>query len=128
MNSKYCLRIPDTYWERLFIWTFFISFWMRNSRVYGIPKVRRSDYLVFDQGDLACLNVLERFNCLYCSYGNGIAAWLREIAVPTKALSDCANSKRILGQNHNAELQQGDGCNGVQVEFFHGILQGIYIN
>lgn len=52
--------------------------------VYGIPKVRRADYLVFDRGDLPYLNLLERFNCFYCSYGNGIAAYAREVAARTE--------------------------------------------
>lgn len=52
--------------------------------VYGIPTVRRADYLVFDRGDLAYLNAVERFNCFYCSYGNGVAAYLREVAARTE--------------------------------------------
>ena len=46
--------------------------------VYRIPKVTRSDYLVFDRGDLPYLNLIEKFNCFYCSYGNGVAAYTRE--------------------------------------------------
>jgi len=52
--------------------------------VYGIPKVRRSDYIVFDRTDLPYLNVVEKFNCFYCSYGNGVAAYLREAAARTE--------------------------------------------
>jgi len=53
-------------------------------RVYGIPKVARSDYLVFDRGDLPYLNTIEKFNCLYCSYANGLAGYVREIAARTE--------------------------------------------
>ncbi|MEX8493738.1 hypothetical protein [Sphaerotilus sp.] len=52
--------------------------------VYGIPKVRRSDYIVFDRTDLPYLNAIEKFNCFYCSYGNGVAAYLREAAARTE--------------------------------------------
>lgn len=52
--------------------------------VYGIPKVRRSDYLVFDRADLPYLNAIEKFNCFYCSYGNGVAAYTREVAARTE--------------------------------------------
>ena len=52
--------------------------------VYRIPKVRRSDYLVFDREDLPYLNVIEKFNCFYCSYGNGVAAYTREVAARTE--------------------------------------------
>jgi hypothetical protein len=48
--------------------------------VYGIPKVRRRDYLVFDRHHLAYLNALEKLNCAYCSYANGLIAYVREIA------------------------------------------------
>src|SRR5690348_14467313 len=37
---------------------------------YGIPRVKRSDYLIFDRGHLQYLNLLERINCIYCSYAN----------------------------------------------------------
>lgn len=52
--------------------------------VYRIPKVLRTDYLVFDRGDLPYLNVIEKFNCLYCSYGNGVIAYAREVAARTE--------------------------------------------
>jgi len=52
--------------------------------IYRIPKVRRGDYLVFDRADLPYLNVLEKFNCFYCSYGNGVLAYAREIAARTE--------------------------------------------
>ena len=52
---------------------------------YGIPKVRRRDYIVFDRHKLAYLNALEKFNCVYCSYGNGMIAYVQEIASRTEA-------------------------------------------
>jgi hypothetical protein len=52
--------------------------------VYRIPRVRRADYLVFDREDLPYLNAVERFNCLYCSYANGVAAYTREVAARTE--------------------------------------------
>lgn len=52
--------------------------------VYGIPKVRRRDYFVFDRALLAYLNAIEKFNCAYCSYANGLIAYSREIASRTE--------------------------------------------
>ncbi len=52
--------------------------------VYGIPKVRRRDHIVFDRHHLAYLNLVERINCAYCSYGNGLLAYVREIAGRTE--------------------------------------------
>ena len=52
--------------------------------VYGIPMAQRSDYLIFDRGGLKYLNLVERINCRYCSYGNGVLAWAREIGGRTE--------------------------------------------
>lgn len=52
--------------------------------IYGISKVQRSEYLIFDRADLPYLNVIEKFNCFYCSYGNGLMAFGREIAARTE--------------------------------------------
>jgi hypothetical protein len=52
--------------------------------VYGIPKVRRADYFVFDRAGLKYLNLLERFNCWFCSYGNGLFAYAAEVAARTE--------------------------------------------
>ena len=52
--------------------------------VYGIPKVKRSDFLVFDRHHLAYLNLLEKFNCFYCSYANGLLPYFREIVGRTE--------------------------------------------
>jgi hypothetical protein len=52
----------------LFLWIYQASCFP----IYGIPKVARSEYLVFDRTDLPYLNAVERFNCFYCSYANGL--------------------------------------------------------
>jgi hypothetical protein len=52
--------------------------------VYGIARVRRAEYLVFGREDLPYLNFIEKFNCFYCAYGNGVAAYAREVAARTE--------------------------------------------
>ena len=52
--------------------------------IYRIPRVRRADFLVFDREMLPYLNIIEKFNCFYCSYGNGVAAYTREVAARTE--------------------------------------------
>ena len=54
-------------------------------RVYGIERVRRSDHVIIDRHMLAYLNLIEKFNCVYCGYGNGVIAYAREIAGRTEA-------------------------------------------
>jgi hypothetical protein len=66
--------------------------------VYGIPKVRRRDYIVFDRGHLAYLNAIERLNCEYCSYANGLIAYVREIASRTEEYwCPIKHATRIIG-------------------------------
>ncbi|NCW27395.1 MAG: hypothetical protein EBV83_03720 [Verrucomicrobia bacterium] len=52
--------------------------------LYGIPKVRRSDYLAFDRHHLSYLNLIEKINCEYCAYANGILHYAAEIAARTE--------------------------------------------
>jgi len=53
-------------------------------QVYGIPRVKRADYIFFDRGHLNYLNVLERLNCAYCSCANGLFAYATEVAARTE--------------------------------------------
>ncbi|WP_036258335.1 hypothetical protein [Methylocapsa aurea] len=53
-------------------------------RAYGIPRVKRSDYLIFDRYRLGYLNLIEAINCAFCSYANGVIAYAREIASRTE--------------------------------------------
>lgn len=52
--------------------------------VYGIPKVRRRDYIVIDRHALRYLNPIEKINCAYCGYFNGLIAYVQEIAARTE--------------------------------------------
>ncbi|MFA6534239.1 MAG: hypothetical protein WCT37_03640 [Patescibacteria group bacterium] len=52
--------------------------------LYDIPKVRRSDYLVYDRRFLDYLNFIQKAHCLYCSYVNGLFAYAMEIAARTE--------------------------------------------
>lgn len=53
-------------------------------RVYGIPRVPREDFIVIDRDQLQYLNPMEKMNCVYCGYFNGLIAWVREIAARTE--------------------------------------------
>ncbi len=53
-------------------------------RVYKIPIVPRSDYIVIDRQHLDYLNAIEKFNCMYCGYGNGLIAYIREVFARTE--------------------------------------------
>ncbi|MBY0493403.1 MAG: hypothetical protein K2Y23_04255 [Cyanobacteria bacterium] len=53
-------------------------------RAWALRRVRRRHYFVLDRHKLAYLNGLEKVNCLYCSYANGLIAYVREVAARTE--------------------------------------------
>lgn len=68
--------------------------------VYGIPKVKRADYFVFDRHHLAYLNAIEKLNCAYCSYANCLIAWVREIAARTEQYwCPIKHARRVAGSH-----------------------------
>ena len=100
--------------------------------IYGIPRVRRHAHLVFDRAGLPYLNLVEKLNCFYCSYGNGVVSYAREVAARTEQYwCPIKHARRLagahghypeffahgdaeafrLGQERLREkLAQGDGC------------------
>lgn len=80
--------------------------------VYGIAKVKRADYLVFDRHHLAYLNALEKLNCAYCSYANGLIAYAREIVARTEQYwCPIKHARRVIGTHTRYALfdDYGDG-------------------
>ena len=66
--------------------------------VYGIEKVRRCDYLIFDRHHLAYLNALQKLNCAYCAYANGLLGYVIEIAARTeKYWCPIKHARRVIG-------------------------------
>ncbi len=79
--------------------------------IYGIPKARRRDFIVFDRHHLAYLNLIEKINCAYCSYGNGLIAYVGEIAGRTEQYwCPIKHASRILGSHsrYRRFLDYGD--------------------
>lgn len=68
--------------------------------VYGIPKVRRRDYIAIDRQHLAYLNGLQKLNCVYCGYGNGLIAFVREVAGRTESYWCPIKHSRRLASTH----------------------------
>ncbi|MDD5333514.1 MAG: hypothetical protein PHS32_07190 [Rhodoferax sp.] len=66
--------------------------------IYGITKVRRGDYIVFDRQQLEYLNFIEKFHCSYCAYGNGLMAYMSEILGRTEEyFCPIKHARKVLG-------------------------------
>ena len=82
-------------------------------RLYGMPLVKARDYFVFDRSHLPYLNWLEKINCLYCSYVNGLIAYMREITGRTERFwCPIKHSKKINGfhEQYNLFIEYSDGA------------------
>ena len=67
-------------------------------RVYGIPQVPRGRYMIFDRTGLPYLNAVEKLNCAYCSYVNGVIAYVREVAARTEQYwCPIKHTRRLMG-------------------------------
>jgi hypothetical protein len=51
---------------------------------WGIAKVKRSEYVVIDRHRLGYLNLVQKLNCVFCGYGNGVIAYAREVTARTE--------------------------------------------
>ena len=52
--------------------------------IYGVPLVRRRPYFALDRGKLRYLNAIEKANCTFCTYANGVLSHVREVAARTE--------------------------------------------
>jgi hypothetical protein len=100
----------------------FITFYQLTCfPIYGIKKVRRADYVIFDRQHLNYLNFIEKFHCTYCAYGSGMIAYISEIVARTeqyfcpikharKKLGTHARYRRFLdfgeAENYEAKLEK----------------------
>ncbi|MBT8415821.1 MAG: hypothetical protein KJO42_00115, partial [Silicimonas sp.] len=43
--------------------------------LYRITRVRRSNYIILDRHNLGYLNIIEKLNCVFCGYADGLLAY-----------------------------------------------------
>jgi len=68
--------------------------------IYGVTKVRRTDYIVFDRQHLEYLNFIEKFHCTYCAYGTGLLAYMNEILARTEQyFCPIKHARKVLGSH-----------------------------
>ncbi|MDP2061966.1 MAG: hypothetical protein Q8J98_02530 [Phaeovulum sp.] len=68
--------------------------------IYGMERVKRRDHIVIDRHLLAYLNGIQKLNCVYCGYGNGVISYAREIAGRTEQYwCPIKHARRVNGQH-----------------------------
>ena len=77
-------------------------------RLYDIPLVKRGEYFVVDRHLLSYLNAIEKFNCFYCSYGNGLIAFAREVLARTEQYWCPIKHAAKVKDSHSRYLQFSD--------------------
>ncbi len=83
-------------------------------RLYGIRRVERGKYIVMDRHQLAYLNGIEKLNCLYCGYGNGVVAYTREVIARTEQYwCPIKHARRVVGshRHYSKFADYGDAAN-----------------
>ncbi|MGJ8688452.1 MAG: hypothetical protein ACSHXZ_02945 [Gammaproteobacteria bacterium] len=83
-------------------------------RLYGIRRVKRSDYIVLDRHQLGYLNAVQKINCLYCGYGNGVVAYTREVLARTEQYwCPIKHARKVVGshRHYNKFLEYGEAEN-----------------
>lgn len=82
--------------------------------IYRIKLVKRRDYIVFDRYHLRYLNVIERWHCVYCAYGNGVVAYIREVLARTEQyFCPIKHARKVLGTHERYQyfIDYGDADN-----------------
>ncbi|WP_339744214.1 hypothetical protein [uncultured Maricaulis sp.] len=80
-------------------------------RVYGVDQVKRRAYVVFDRHRLPYLNLIQKVNCFYCAYANGVIAYVHEIASRTEQYwCPIKHAERLAGthRRYDGFLEYGD--------------------
>jgi hypothetical protein len=105
----YAMIIP------LLVTDLFITFYqMTCFPIYGIKKVQRSHYIIFDRQHLNYLNFIEKFHCTYCAYGTGMIAYISEIVARTEQyFCPIKHARKVLGTHarYNRFLAYGEAEN-----------------
>ena len=98
----------------LMVLDLFVSFYQFSCfPIYGINKVRRGDYIVFDRQHLSYLNFIEKFHCTYCAYGSGLMGYMAEIVARTEEyFCPIKHAHKILGTHarYRRFLDYGDAA------------------
>ncbi|OGT07142.1 MAG: hypothetical protein A2143_12055 [Gallionellales bacterium RBG_16_57_15] len=94
--------------------------------IYRVAKVRRANYIMLDHQHLAYLNIIEKVDCMYCSYAVGLLGYAQEITARTEQyFCPIKHARKMLNANARYEhfLDYGEADNfHDKLEEFRAVL------
>lgn len=84
---RHTLSVPFIYGIGIFLIAmhFFLEIYHSVAfRLYGVALVNRKKYIKIDRHKLSKLTLLQKVNCFYCEYVNGLLAYTVAIAAETE--------------------------------------------
>ena len=82
--------------------------------IYGLKKIDRSQYIqITDRAKLDYLSPLDKINCMYCGYANGLFPYLAQICKSTETywcgIMHDSKYPQLKGREHHKDfLPYGD--------------------
>lgn len=83
-------------WVTFYQWVYFTTM--------GIPKIQKNTFVVMERWDLSKLTFMQKINCVYCEYVNGILAFAKAVGNQTEVYS-CAIRHNHALKGHEYEKQ-----------------------
>lgn len=86
-DIRHCISMPFIYMmiiPAVILDVFITIYNLTAIPLYRIPRIKRKDHFIYDRQYLDYLNVLQKINCLYCSYVNGLFSYASEIGARTE--------------------------------------------
>ncbi len=102
--SIYSMIVPIILVDFL-LWQYQVIYFGLNK----IPRIERSQFFAIDRHKLSKLNWVQRLNCTYCGYGNGVVALAKAVIEQTEAYS-CAikHATPVAGREYQADFFEYD--------------------
>jgi len=88
--------------------------------IYRIPKLDRNSFIHIRRTGLESLNFVDRLNCYYCSYANGVLRYAQKIAVETEKMWCPIRQKLRPGYsepNHHRDFTE-NGTKEVLIRYY----------
>lgn len=80
--------------------------------LYGIPYIRRRNYIKIDRHKLKYLHIFQKVNCLYCGYTNGVLQYIVRIVAETErywcGIQHIQDDNFVPPSHHNEFIAYGD--------------------